>query len=113
MLYIFLCISLVFDSVFLPVSQFHICRLWPPWNISCRKYASLLSVLINNVQYSGTSMFTERKPRMKTLGLFKGGKQVHISSYGFSLFYIKKTLIFRLYNLRQVSGILVLDIISL
>ena len=36
-LYIFL-ICVCFYSLFLPVSQFHIGRLCPPWNISCHIY---------------------------------------------------------------------------
>ena len=30
----FLMYFFVFYTLFLPVSQFHICRLWPPWSIS-------------------------------------------------------------------------------
>ena len=40
----FLMYFIVFCSLFWPVSQFHIYRLWPPWTISCHNYV-LFSVI--------------------------------------------------------------------
>ena len=38
----------VFYSLFLPVSQFHICRHWPPWSISYHITIIIFIIHLNN-----------------------------------------------------------------